>query len=199
MTPLRALVLAAVLAAAPAGNLLAAPAFEAAVGGTTAILGGYDRGRASLSGSVLWPLEGVPARFGVMAHADDMGALVVPLVDANDGSSLGRIEAGHRATWGASWRLDAVLPPVPRWIPVLRGWLPEAGATWGYYRVADDVRGRATRSLGTTGFSLGAGVGRPLGAISAVAVVRYHRLFNDVTGRYVTAAVACRWGRTPER
>jgi len=195
----QAVLLAALLAAVPPAGAAAAPVFEVAVGGTAAILGDYDQGGVALGGAVLWPLEAAPVRFGVMAHADDLGARIVPIADANDGTPLGRIEAGHRATWGAAWRLDALLPAVPDRVPLIGGWRPEAGGTWGYYRVADDVRGSPTRSLGTTGFGLGAGIGRPLGRVAFAFVVRYHRLFNDVTGRYVTGAVAWRWGGAPSR
>jgi hypothetical protein len=178
-----------------AGAAQAAPLFEGGFGVTGAITGDVAEGGASVSGAVLWPVPEVwtgtkvSARFGIMAHADDMGSEVTELHDPNDGSSLGTAETAHRSTWGVSWRLDAMLP-------ALGSWVPEASGSWGYYRVSDDVRGTNVGSLGSAGFSLGAGIGRPLGAFSAAAVVRYHRLFNDRTGRYVTGGVAIRWGRS---
>jgi hypothetical protein len=48
--------------------------------------------------------------------------------------------------------------------------------------------------VSSTGFSLAAGVQRRVaGGNSFGAVVRYHRLFNDVTGRYVSGAVEWGW------
>lgn len=189
----RAMTLAG-LAALCASAASASPLFEGAVGVTGAITGDIAEGGASVSGAILWPVPKVwtgtraSARFGFMAHADDMGSEITQILDENDGTPIGTTETAHRSTWGVSWRLDAMLPA---W----GSWVPEASGSWGYYRVSDDVRGTDTSSLGSAGFSLGAGIGRPLGAISAAAVVRYHRLFNDRTGRYVTGGVAFRWGR----
>ena len=188
-----ALALAAALAG-PAATAGASPLFEGAVGVTGAITGDIAEGGASVAGAVLWPvpevwkLPKVSARFGIMAHADDMGSELTQIHDANDGTPLGVTETAHRSTWGASWRLDVLLAD---W----GSWTPEASGSWGYYRVSDDVRGTDTSALGSAGFSLGMGIGRPLGAFSAAAVVRYHRLFNDRTGRYVTGGLAFRWGR----
>jgi hypothetical protein len=173
----------------------ASPLFEGAFGVTGAILGDINEGGASVSGSVMWPVpevwtgSRVSARFGVMAHADDMGSEITTLKDPNDGQPIGSTESAHRSTWGGSWRLDAMLPP---W----KSWVPEASGSWGYYRVNDDVRGVSVSSLGSAGFSLGLGIGHSLGALSGTAVVRYHRLFNDRTGRYVTGGIALRWGRS---
>jgi hypothetical protein len=172
----------------------ASPLFEGAFGITGAITGDISGGGASVAGAVLWPVPEVwtgtrvSARFGIMGHADDMGSEITELHDPVSGESIGTSETAHRSTWGVSWRLDAMLPA---W----GSWVPEASGSWGYYRVGDDVRGEDVSSLGSAGFSLGAGIGRPLGALSAAAVVRYHRLFNDRTGRYVTGGVAFRWGR----
>jgi hypothetical protein len=189
-----ALALAAALAG-PAATAGASPQFEGAVGVTGAITGEIAEGGASVAGAVMWPvpevwkLPKVSARFGIMAHADDMGSEVTQIYDENDGSPLGATESAHRSTWGASWRLDLLLA---NW----GSWTPEASGSWGYYRVSDDVRGVYAGALGSAGFSLGMGIGRPLGALSAAAVVRYHRLFNDRTGRYVTGGLAFRWGRS---
>jgi hypothetical protein len=180
--------------AAAATRASAAPLFEGAFGVAGAITGDIHEGGASVAGAVLWPVPEVwtgtkvSARFGIMGHADDMGSQITQLTDANDGTPLGPSETAHRSTWGVSWRLDTMLPA---W----GSWVPEASGSWGYYRVSDDLRGTDISSLGSAGFSLGAGIGRPLGAITAAAVVRYHRLFNDRTGRYVTGGVAIRWGR----
>lgn len=180
--------------AGPVSGAHASPLFEGAFGVTGAITGDVAEGGASVAGAVLWPVpevwtgSKVSARFGLMAHTDDMGSEISEIYDANDGTPIGTSETAHRSTWGVSWRLDAMLPA---W----KSWVPEGSGSWGYYRVKDDVRGEPTTSLGSAGFSLGAGIGRPLGAISAAAVVRYHRLFNDRTGRYVTGGIAIRWGR----
>ncbi len=71
---------------------------------------------------------------------------------------------------------------------------PFASATWGFYRVTDDVRGDELDSVGSTGFSLAMGARRPLGRHFALgAVVRYHRLFNDRLGRLMSAGLDCAW------
>ena len=189
-----ALLVVAVALAGRVTGAVASPLFEGAFGVTGAITGDVSEGGASVAGAVMWPVPAVwtgnkvSARFGLMAHADDMGSQVTQIHDVNDGEPIGTTETAHRSTWGASWRLDAMLPA---W----GSWVPEGSGSWGYYRVSDDVRGQATSSLGSAGFSLGLGIGRPVGAISTAAVVRYHRLFNDRTGRYVTGGIAIRWGR----
>jgi hypothetical protein len=107
-------------------------------------------------------------------------------VDGTTGASLGRIVSGHRDAWGAGWRLESTL--------ATRGaWEGGVDAGWNYYRIEDDVTGDVRSGLSSTGFSLGTSAGRAIGPTQALALVlRYHRLFNDATGRYATAAVEWR-------
>lgn len=175
---------------APAGAG-AAPTVLADVGRTLGILGGIDEGGFSLGLSALWPID-ERLRFGVVGFADDLGAKIGRLRDPNDGSDLGAVELEHRSALGGGWRMDAGLPG--RW-----GWEPYASGTWGAYRVADDHRGDRTRTIGSAGFSLAGGVVRPFGRGSVGAVFRYHRLFNDVAGRYWTAGAEWRWAGTESK
>ena len=166
----------------------ASPALVGAVGGTAAITGGFDQGGASIAVAVLWPVEGLPLRFGVMGHGDDLGTRLAAIRDRHDGSPRGTVATGHRAVWGASWRLDAGLP-------VRAGLEPGVSASWGYYWVADDAQGGDVAAASSAGFSLAVDLARQLGPSHAAGiVVRYHRLFNDLAGRYITGAVEWRWG-----
>jgi hypothetical protein len=163
------------------------PELSGSAGSSFAVLGTPQGGGASLSLSAMWPV--VPRlSFGVMFHGDDAGSTVDSLRDAQGrGRAYGKIEQVHRAAWGASWRLDAAAP-------ARLGVTPFASATWGYYRVTDDLRGDPVGSIGSTGFSLAAGARRPLGGHFALgAVVRYHRLFNDREGRFMSAGLECAW------
>ena len=157
------------------------------LGGSFAVLGLPSGGGTSASLALMWPVA-PRLSFGVMLHGDDAGSTVDSLRDEQGrGLAAGKIEQVHRAAWGASWRLDAA---APAWF----GAIPYASATWGYYRVTDDLRGDELRSDGSTGFSLGGGVRRPLGNHVALgAVVRYHRLFNDHEGRFMSAGLECAW------
>ena len=163
------------------------PQLTGSMGGTFAVLGVPSGGGSSASLAALWPVTRRLA-FGVMVHGDDAGSTVDSLRDGRGrGLGYGKIEQLHRTAWGASWRLDAA---APAW----HGIAPVASATWGYYRVSDDVRGTAIRHLGSTGFSLAAGVRQGLGAHFALgAHVRYHRLFNDREGRFVSAGLDGTW------
>lgn len=171
--------------AARAGKLM--PELGASIGGTYAVLGTPNNGGTSASVSALWPVGG-GLSFGVMLHGDDAGAVVDSLRDEQGrGTSPGMVEQAHRAAWGASWRLDAAGP-------ALRGITPYASASWGVYRIADDLRGRKLGSFGSAGFSLGAGLRRPIGKHVLVgALARYHRLFNDYEGRFMSAGLECSW------
>jgi hypothetical protein len=135
----------------------------------------------------MWPVA-PRISFGVMLHGDDAGSTVDSLRDEQGhGLDYGKIEQVHRAAWGASWRLDAEAPARFRATPF-------ASATWGYYRVADDLRGEKISSVGSAGFSLAAGARWQLGRYVALgAVVRYHRLFNDREGRFMSAGLDCAW------
>ena len=172
---------AAVCAAAPAGAG-PAPGIEASAGGTLAISGESGDGGWSLALSPMWSLED-RFSFGVTFFADDMGTELGRLRDPNDGTDLGATELGHAFVLGAAWRLDR------EWGSLLT-WMPYVSGTWGYYTVTDDRRGRVERRVGSTGFSLGAGVRRAVTDRHAVGTsIRYHRLFNDRIGRYVGWAV----------
>jgi hypothetical protein len=179
----RALALAGLLAVP--GVARSMPSVVADVGGTFGILGNVGDGGFSFSLSTLWPI-GERYAFGIVGFADDLGSEIGPLLDPNDGTELGTVELAHRSVLGGAWRADAGLPG--RW-----GWDPYASGTFGVYRVADDHRGERTNAVGSVGFSLAGGVTRPLGRGSLGAVVRYHRLFNDVVGRYWSAAAEWRW------
>jgi hypothetical protein len=179
------LALAVLLVLGAAATAAAAPAWVAHGGSTLAVVGTTDEGGVSLGLSALWPV--LPrVQFGVMAFADDLGAEIGDLRDPNDGTWIGRAETAHRNTFGAAWRADAELT---------RGrWRPLASASWGYYRVQDDLRGELADAVSSAGFSLGLGVGRAVSTNHALAVaVRYHRLLNDVAGRYVTASLEWRY------
>lgn len=163
------------------------PELTGALGGSFAVLGSPSGGGSSASLSAMWPVTRRLA-FGVMVHGDDAGSTVDSLRDAQgNGLSYGKIEQLHRSAWGASWRLDAAAPP---W----HGIAPYVSGTWGYYRVADDERGDIVGHVGSTGFSLAAGARQPLGHhFSLGAFVRYHRLFNDLEGRFVSAGLDGTW------
>ncbi len=184
------ILVAAALAATASVSAGSPPVLCFDVGKTGAISGPYTDGGLSLGLGAMWRVEetpwALPVRFGVMGFMDDMGSEVGPITTA-DGTPLGSATLGHQAVYGGAFRLD--------WEPALSpSWRPYATGTWGYYRVADDVRGEAMGAVSSTGFSLGAGVGRLFtNGHSAGLVVRYHRLFNDVTGRYVSGAVEWGW------
>ena len=172
-------------AAAAAGSW--APALVGSAGGTFAVLGEPNEGGASAALAALWPV-GERLSFGVMVHGDDAGALVDSLRD-DSGTALpvGKVELAHRAAWGVSWRLDASAPP-------RFGLTPTLSATWGVYRVVDDARGTELRHVGSTGWSVAAGARRGLGShLDLGAYVRYHRLFNDLEGRFMSAGLEGSW------
>jgi hypothetical protein len=163
------------------------PQLSGSLGSSFAVLGVPSDGGSSAALAALWPVA-PRLSFGVMLHGDDAGSKVDSLRDEQGrGLAYGKIEQVHRAAWGASWRLDATAP-------VRFGVIPFASATWGCYRVADDLRGNALSSVGSTGFSLGAGARKPFGRhIALGAVVRYHRLFNDREGRFMSAGLDFAW------
>lgn len=172
-------------AAAAAGNWR--PALIGSAGGTFAVLGTPDAGGASVSLAAMWPVS-ERLSFGVMLHGDDAGTVVDSLRDASGaGLPYGKIEQAHRAAWGASWRLDATAPP-------RFGLTPVASATWGVYRIADDARGDELGHVGSTGWSLAGGLRHEFGPhLGLGAYVRYHRLFNDVEGRFMSVGLEGIW------
>ncbi len=75
-----------------------------------------------------------------------------------------------------------------------------ASATWGAYRVQDDVRGIPLRAVSTTGLSFGGEVRRALmggGALGASA--QWHRVLDGPTSGWLSAGLdwQWRWGRRP--
>jgi hypothetical protein len=163
------------------------PELSGSLGGSFAVLGLPSSGGSSASLAAMWPVA-PRLSFGVMLHGDDAGSTVDSLRDEQGrGLVHGKVEQIHRAAWGASWRLDATAS-------ARFGMTPFASATWGCYRIADDLRGDALGSVNSTGFSLAAGARKPLGRhIALGAVVRYHRLFNDREGRFMSAGLDCAW------
>jgi hypothetical protein len=172
-------------AAHAAGTLR--PELSGSLGASFAVTGTPDGGGSSGALSLMWPVaRGLS--FGVMLHGDDAGTQLDSLRDGNGVAyPAGKVEQVHRAAWGASWRLDATAR-------ARFGVTPFVSATWGVYKVADDLRGRSLGSIGSSGFSLGAGARRGLGKhIALGAVFRYHRLFNDLEGRFMSAGLDCVW------
>jgi hypothetical protein len=157
------------------------------VGGSFAVLGTPSGGGSSASLALMWPVA-PRVSFGVMLHGDDAGSTLDSLRDEQGrGLEYGKIEQVHRAAWGMSWRLDVAAPARFKATPF-------ASATWGYYRVADDLRGEKLSSVGSAGFSLAAGAHWQFGRYVALGpVVRYHRLFNDREGRFMSAGLDCAW------
>ncbi len=170
---------------APAARA-AAPDWTGSFGGTFAINARPDGGGFSGSLAALWPIE---ERFslGAMLVADDLGMETGPLVDAHTGEPLGRTARFHRAIYGGTWRLDGRLD-------TRRGWEPFASATWGFYSINDELHGAFLGRVSAAGFSLGGGLRRPLGSRGALgASLRYHRMFDNRIGRYVSAGLDWAW------
>ncbi|MEK7329617.1 MAG: hypothetical protein AAB113_02325 [Candidatus Eisenbacteria bacterium] len=187
----RTLLVAALIAAgasrAAAAGAGARAEVVAGVGGTTAVEGEPGDGGASLSLSLLWPLED-HFRFGLMGFADDLGQRRGRLV-APGGFDLGPVAEVHRAAIGAAWRMEAHLPSVGAYDSFV-------AATWGAYRVTDDVRGATTQTLDAAGFGLGFGLARRVaGAHGAGITLRYQQLSRGAAQRYLSAAVEWRWHR----
>jgi len=172
----------------PGGARAAAwlPDVAGTAGSTFAVTGTPSGGGGSISLGALWPVEH-GLSFGLGLFADDLGEQMGRLTDPKDGSDLGAVSVRHRWALAGAWRLDARL--------VERGpWRPYASATWGYYRVRDDVRGVRLGNVGSTGFSLAGGLRWAATPHSAFGgSVRYHRLFNDRAGRYVSAGIDWSW------
>lgn len=186
-TVLASAALLVLLAFAPAARAVPAPEWTGSAGHSFAATGDLGGGGWSLSLGALWPLDLPRVSFGVGLFADDAGNRIGRIKDVNDGTDLGIVGLGHRAAYGAAWRLDARTT-------LRRGWEPFGSATWGYYRVEDDRLGVTQDRVGSTGFSLAAGLRRPMGSGALGASFRYHRLANDVLlGRYMSAGVDWAW------
>ena len=175
------------------------PEVTGSVGGTLAVLGEPGGGGAAVDAGFLWPVQdGIAFGFGVLA--DDLGEDMGRLRDPKNGSDLGPVPARHRWAMAVVWRAD-VRPPerfgLKSRLPLGLGWIlhePFASGTWGYYRIADEARGEKVDDVGSIGFSLAAGLRGRIGRNLAVGpTVRYHRLFNDRAGRYVSAGLDWSW------
>ncbi len=178
---------AVLLAPGVAGARAWRPELSGSLGGSFAVLGQPSGGGTSAALSAMWPVApGVS--IGVMIHGDDAGSTVDSLRDEQGrGLSSGKVEQVHRAASGVSWRLDVTAPT--RFRTTLF-----SSATWGYYRIADDLRGEEIGSAGSTGASLGAGARWKLSRHFAVgATARCHWLFNDREGRFMSAGIDCIW------
>ena len=170
-----------------AGARVPRPVLAASLGGTFAVTGTPSEGGSSFSLSLLWPVA-ERVSFGVMLSGDDAGSSVDSLRNAQGTTlSYGKIEQIHRAAWGASWRLDVA---APSWHRVA----PFASGSWGLYQVRDDLHGTKVADATSTGFSVGGGLrSRVGGHLSLAAVVRYHRLFNELEGRFMSAGLEGSW------
>ena len=179
------------VAAAVAGMALSAPAFAGrselvfGVGRTLAVKDGPGGGGVSLEGSVLWPVED-RFRIGMMGFLTGLGERTDRLIGGG-GTDLGPIAGSHRAAQGVALRLEAHARTGHRLGPYL-------AATWGFYRVEDDVRGTLLQADDAVGFGLGLGLMRSLNDHHAAGVaVRGQQLSRAGEG-YVTAAFEWRWG-----
>jgi hypothetical protein len=156
--------------------------------GHTAWISSLDSTEGGFAGSAsaLYDLSS-NLRTGIMAFADDLGAALTTLYDANDPSvSLGPTESQHAAVFGVAWRADAAWLARDTWAPYVSG-------SWGYYRINVDELGVQTRASSALGFSLAGGV-QPFGPRSGPGLfARYHRIFDDRTGRYLTVGLDWQW------
>jgi hypothetical protein len=149
------------------------------------VSGDPNDGGASLALSLLWPIE-KRFRVGVMGCVDDMGVRVGQLEGPN-GEDLGPVTDLHRMTGGIVIRMEALL----------QGHTiePLLSATWGMYRVADDVGGAELEEDVTPGVGLGLGALYPLNTRHAVGLlVRGQWLTRGVVESYLSGALEWRWG-----
>lgn len=155
------------------------------VGRTLAVKDGPGGGGISLGLSLLWRVED-HFRVGMMAFADGLGERTDRLIGPG-GEDLGPVAAVHRAAQGAAVRLEAHLPG--------RHMLEtHVAATWGFYRVEDDVRGALLGSDDAAGFGLGVGLLRPFNEHHAAGVaLRAQQLLRSGAGRYLSATLEWRW------
>jgi hypothetical protein len=166
----------------------AAPEVVLGLGSVAAVENGPGGGGASLAVSLLWPIaEHDGFRVGLMGFADDMGDRTGELVGPG-GENLGTVSKLHRDAMGVAWRMEAHAST--------RGFVaPFLAATWGYYRLSDDVRGQELQRVHVAGFGLGAGATRSFNARHALsALARYQQLSRGTTERYLSAALEWRFG-----
>jgi hypothetical protein len=173
------------LGALPGPALAGRPDMVLDVGRTLAVKDGPGGGGLSFGVSALWPIED-HFRVGMMGFVDGLGERTDRLIGAG-GEDLGPIAGVHRAAQGAALRLEAHAPAGRRLRPYL-------AATWGFYRVEDDVRGTLLEADDAVGFGLGLGLMRDLSERHAAGVaVRAQQLSRGGGGRYLTAALEWRW------
>jgi hypothetical protein len=179
------------VAIAVAGVALSAPAFAGRselvfeVGRTLAVKDGPGGGGMALGASVLWPVE-EHFRVGLMGFVEGLGERTDRLIGAG-GTDLGPIAGFHRTAQGAALRLEAHAPAGHRLRPYL-------AATWGFYRIEDDVRGALLQADDAVGFGLGLGLMRAFNDRHAAGVAVRGQQLSRAGGRYVTAALEWRWG-----
>ncbi len=182
-----ALALAAVLAAGSPAAAAAGPVeLVAGVGSTLAVEGGPGGGGVALSLAVLWPVED-HFRVGLVLVNESLGERTERLVGPG-GLDLGPIAGIQRSALGAALRVEGHLPAAGRLRPYL-------SASWGLYRVDDDVRGARVGRDEAAGFGLGAGTQLRFNDRHALgASVRAQQLSRGAAGRYLSAALEWRWG-----
>src|SRR5206468_2451532 len=119
----------------------ARPEVIAAVGGTAAVQGAQGRG-TTLSLALQWPIAD-HIRFGLIGFLDDLGDRTGRLRDPQ-GQDLGPVSVLHQAARGVAWRTEARTALGRRYQGL-------ATASWGVYRVGDDVRGTLIRRTNAPG------------------------------------------------
>ena len=151
----------------------------------------FNQGGFTVSGSALWPWEN-RFRFGASVCAADLGNEVraVSLADAGGGPPkiYGTIEFGHRGTWGAAWRVDALGPVIGR------GNRSYATGSYGYVRFVHDRVGSLQDIRSGVVGSLGLGIERTLTPRHALGLTAGGTwLSDDFTRRYGSVALEWRW------
>jgi hypothetical protein len=193
---------ATVLAAAAMVALLAAPAsayrpelaFQLgrsfAVG--SELSGSFDQGGYVAAVSALYPWE-KRYRFGLQLFAADFGDQIKPVVlaDPSGGPSkdYGSVDFGHRGTWGAAWRVDALGPRI------FWGFDSFATGTYGYYRQKHDLNGHDLGGeLSAVGGSVGLGIEHSMGPSHTLGASANATWMSDkFTRRYGSAVLEWRW------
>jgi hypothetical protein len=182
-----ALVLGAI--GGPAGSAAGAvrlPDVVVDAGHTLAVQDGPGRGGATFGLSLLWRLED-HFRVGAMAFADGLGERTTRLI-GEGGVDLGPVAGPYRTARGVGVRLEAHLPGA-------HALEPHLAATWGFYRVEDNVRGSRVGHDDAAGFGLGVGLLRALNPHHAAGIaVRAQQLSRGQARPYLGAALEWRWG-----
>lgn len=161
------------------------------VGRTLGVSGEPGNGGVSLALSLLWPLEG-RFRAGIMAFADALGDRTGRLI-APGGVDLGPVATDHRAAWGGAMRLEGHARRGSALEPLL-------AATWGVYRVGDDVRGTSLGKDYAAGIGLGLGLLHTFNDHHAAGLVlRGQRLSRGAADTWASAALEWRWGMGGEQ